>query len=52
LLFTCHDEAELIPDVIGVPIGASTEAAFRVPTFLVFDHPKHLWLLIPANVTA
>jgi len=47
---TMHFDADVRPDVIGVPVGAFADPQFPLPTISVWEHSKHHWLVLPPGI--
>ena len=47
---TVYYWAELIPDVIGIPLGAFSDPQFPPPKFSVYESRRHPWVRIEADV--
>lgn len=43
-------EADRLPELVGVAVGAFAEPAFSMPEQAVWDQDKHQWLTFPETL--
>src|SRR5262245_1900947 len=47
---TMHFDADVRPDMVGVPVGAFADPNFPLPTVSVWEQSMHHWLALPEGI--